>query len=54
MFILVVVRAVDEQKVEEIGQPALLHFKPHAVQVQGRDKVTAEGIVSRERRLEAP
>lgn len=54
MLILIIVRAVDEQKLEEVGQQDLLHFQHHAVQVQRRDKVTAEGMVSREQRLEAP
>lgn len=42
---------MDKQKVEEIRQQALLHSKPHAMQVQGRDKVTAEGMASREQNL---
>lgn len=54
VLIPIVVRAVHKQKVEEIGQQALLHSQSHAVQVQGRDKVTVEGMVSREQRLEAP
>lgn len=31
-----------------IRQQAQPHSKPHAMQVQGRDKVTAEEMVSRE------
>lgn len=49
-----VVNTVGKQKAEVIGQQALLHSEPHAMQVQGRDKVTVERMVSREQRLEAP
>lgn len=54
VLIAIVVSTVGKQKLEEIGQQALLHSEPHAMQVQGRDKVTAEGMVSREQRLETP
>lgn len=34
-----------------VWRPALLHSKPHAMQVRRRDKVTSEGMVSREQNL---
>lgn len=39
---------MDKQKAEEIRQQAQSHSKPYGMQVQGRDKVTAEGMVCRE------
>lgn len=43
-----IVRTTDKQKSEEIRQQTLPHSKPYGMQVQGRDKVTAEGMVCRE------
>lgn len=43
-----IVRTMDKQKAEEIRQQAQSHSKPYGMQVQGRDKVTAEGMVCRE------
>jgi len=40
-----------EAKSKGVWQQALLHSKPHAMQVRRRDKVTAEGMVSREQNL---
>lgn len=40
-------RIMETQKAEEIRQQAQPHAKPHALQLQGRDGVTAEGMVSR-------
>lgn len=48
------VRTVDKRKGGEIGQQAQTQFQPNAIQVQGRHKVTAEGMLSREQRLETP
>lgn len=47
MIILAGGRIMETQKAEEIRQQAQPRSKPHALQLQGRDEVTAEGMVSR-------
>lgn len=54
MIILIAVRTVGKQKGGEIGQHAQPESQPNAMQVQRRDEVTAEGMLSREQRLETP
>lgn len=54
MIIPIAARTMVQQIVGEMRQQAQPHSQPSARQVQGRDKVTAEGIVSREQRLEIP